>query len=181
MDSSRLFTTRSLLAIALVSFAAVGITTIEPWPVRGQDRAPGLTGIDRADEVIMARQLLMDGIDEEMQPIDIAGAGKDTPLEGLKTHASRIRSMMPAFPHLFPPQTKPGTSADGSASTTTATAAIWERFEDFYKLAQAATMAAYDASQAADLNEFKQHGAKLRALCDGCHAVYMKVETPPPP
>jgi Cytochrome C' len=85
----------------------------------------------------MARQLLMDGIDEEMQPIDIAGAGKDTPLEELKAHASRISTMFPAFPHLFPPQTKPGTSADAAAIPTTATAAVWEKFDDFYKLSQA--------------------------------------------
>jgi cytochrome c556 len=167
--------------LALSALTALGIATLEPWPAAGQGREPGLTGSDRADDVIMARQLLMDGIDEEMQPIDIAGAGKDTPLEELKAHASRISNMMPAFPHLFPPQTTPATSADGSASPTTATAAIWERFDDFYKLSQAAATTAYDASQAADLNEFKQHGAKLRALCDGCHAVYMKVETPPPP
>jgi cytochrome c556 len=89
--------------------------------------------------------------------------------------------MFPAFPHLFPPQTKPGTSADASAIPTTATAAVWEKFDDFYKLSQAAATTAYDASQAADLQAFKEQAAKLRALCDGCHAVYMKVETPPPP
>jgi len=43
-------------------------------------------------------------------------------------------------------------------------------------------MTAYDASQAADLHPaYKEHGAKLRALCDGCHAQYMKVEQPSPP
>ena len=167
--------------LVLSALTALGIAELGPPPAAGQSREPGLTGIERADDVIMARQLLMDGIDEEMQPIDIAVAGKDTPLEELKTHASRISNMMPAFPHLFPPQTKPATSADGSASPTTATAAIWERFDDFYNLAQATAMTAYDASQAADLTQFKEHGAKLRALCDGCHAQYMKVEQPSPP
>jgi cytochrome c556 len=165
-------------AAAALLVAALAVTS---FTTQGQERAPGLTGGDRADDVIMARQLLMDAIDEEMQPIDLAGAGRDTPLDDLKAHATRISNMMPAFGHLFPPQTKPGTPADGSASPTTATTAIWERFDDFYMLVQAAAMAAYDASQAADLKEFHQHGAKLRALCDGCHAQYMKVEQPPPP
>jgi cytochrome c556 len=175
------FINSSLVMTALLSLAVFAVTIMGPLAARGQDRAPGLTGASHPDDVVMARQLLMDGIDEEMQPIDIAGAGKDTPLEELKAHASRISTMFPAFPHLFPPQTKPGTSADASAIPTTATAAVWERFDDFYKLSQAAATAAYDASQAADLQSFKEQAAKLRALCDGCHAVYMKVETPPPP
>jgi cytochrome c556 len=160
---------------------ALGVAALRELPAAGQSREPGLTGADRADEVIMARQLLKDGVDEEMQPIDLAGAGQNTPLDELKAHANRISTMITAFPHLFPPQTKPGTSADGSPSLTTATPAVWDRFDDFYKMAQLAAMTAYEASQAADLKEFLEHGTKLRALCDGCHAQYMKVEPPPPP
>jgi len=167
------------MAGAVAALAALGIVMLVS--ATGQNREPGLTGADRADDVIMARQLLKDGVEEEMQPIDLAGAGQDTPLEQLKAHANRISTLLTAFPHLFPPQTKPGPSADGSPSLTTATTAVWERFDDFYKMAQLAAMTAYDASQAADLKEFKEHGTKLRALCDGCHAVYMKVEQPSPP
>ena len=175
------FTPKVLVPIAALAVAALDITAFGPFPAAGQTREPGLTGIDRAEEVVMARQLLMDAIDEEMQPIDLSGAGQDTPLDTLKAHATRISNIMPAFAHLFPPQTKPVTTADGSSSPTTAAAAVWDNFDDFYKLVQAAAMAAYDASQAADLKEFHEHGAKLRALCDGCHAVYMKVEQPSPP
>src|SRR5262245_39474454 len=175
------FNWKSSLPIGVFAVVTVGIAALGPFPATGQNREPGLTGVDRADEVVMARQLLMDAIDEEMQPIDLSGAGTNTPLDTLKAHATRISNIMPAFAHMFPPQTKPGKAADGSASTTTATMAIWERFDDFYKLVQDSAMIAYDASQAADLKGFHEQGAKLRAMCDGCHAQYMKVEAPPPP
>ena len=55
---------------------------------RGQDKAPGLTGIDRADEVVMARQLVMDGIEDEMMAIETGPSGKELALGELKAHAS---------------------------------------------------------------------------------------------
>jgi cytochrome c556 len=123
----------------------------------------------------------MDGIDAEMMPIDLFGAGTAYPLADLKAHADRISTLLTAFPHLFPPQTRPGPAADGSPSPTTATLAIWEQFDDFYAKAQAAAMLAYDTSQAGDAEQLKEQGKKLRAACDGCHAQYMHVEPPPKP
>jgi cytochrome c556 len=176
--SRALFAAVPLLAASL---AALAVTMTGQPTARGEDRVPGLTGIDRADEVIQARQLLMDGIDADMMAIDLFGAGQDYPLAELTARADRISTSLTAFPHLFPPQTKPGKTADGSPSPTTATPAIWERFDDFYGKAQAAAKLAYETSQAANANALKEQGAKLRAACDGCHAQYMRVEPPSPP
>jgi cytochrome c556 len=175
--------TAALAAVPLIaaSLAALAVTMTGPPTARSQDRVPGLTGIDRAEEVIQARQLLMDGIDADMMAIDLFGAGQNYPLAELTAHADRISTLLTAFPHLFPPQTKPGKAADGSPIPTTATPEIWERFDDFYGKAQAAAKIAYDASQAANADALKEQGAKLRAACDGCHAQYMRVEPPSPP
>jgi cytochrome c556 len=163
----------SVAAVALAAALATAPTA------RGQDRVPGLTGADHADDVVMARQLLMDGVDENMMAIDLYGAGTDAPLADLKARADRISTLLSAFPHLFPPQTKP---SDKLATPTTATPAIWESFDAFYGMAQTAATTAFEASKADTTAEkFKELGAQLRAACDGCHAKYMHVEGPSKP
>jgi cytochrome c556 len=147
----------------------------------GEDRVPGLTGTDRPDEVVQARQLLMDGMETEMAVIELALEGNAPQLDDLKARSDRISILLTAFPHLFPPQTKPGVSADGSPSITTATPAIWQNFDAFYGIAKDAATAAYDASQAGTADQFREQVKKLRSGCDGCHAQYMRVETPAPP
>ena len=100
----RSFTICAIVALAAFGLAATGQMTT---PGHGQERVPGLTGIDRADDVVTARQLLMEGIDDEMRDVDLAAGGQDFPLEDLKSHAYMISTLLSAFPHLFPPQTKP--------------------------------------------------------------------------
>jgi cytochrome c556 len=146
---------------------------------RAQERVPGLTGIDRAGDVVQARQLLMSGIEEEMQAIDVVAGGKDLPLDDLKANAYRINIMLAAFPHLFPPQTKPSTGPD--ALSTAAAPEIWQSFDDFYGQVEVAAAVAYEASQVSEIGPFRERAVKLRAACDGCHGKYMKVETPPRP
>ncbi len=146
-------------------------------PAAGQGQTTGLTGIDKPGDVVQARQLLMDGIDEDMHDIDLAGTGQVTGLDDLKTHADRISTLLTAFPHLFPPQTQPSPDAP---VPTTASPAVWKEFADFYDRAAAAAKTALDASQAGTLDQFKPLGAQLRAACDGCHAKYMVVEQPKP-
>src|SRR6266550_204432 len=97
---------------------------------RAEQRVPGLTGIDHAADVVQARQLLMSGMEEEMQPIDLAAGDKDIPLDDLKSNAYRINIMLAAFPHLFPPETKPGPDT----FSTAAAPEIWQDFEAFYTL-----------------------------------------------
>src|SRR5215470_15618264 len=167
--------------LATGTLLALAVMVAGPWTVRSEDRVPGLTGTDRPDEVVQARQLVMDGIETEMGVIELALEGKAPDLGDLKARADRISTLLTAFPHLFPPQTKPGVSADGSPSLTTATLAIWQNFDAFYGIAKNAATAAYDASQAGTADQFREHTKKLRGGCDGCHAQYMKVEPPSPP
>jgi cytochrome c556 len=156
---------------------------IAPWTkVRSEDRVPGLTGIDRSDDVIQARQLLMDSVEAEMMDIEIGLESKAPPrFEDLKARADRISTLLTAFPHLFPPQTKPGVAADGSPINTTATLALWQNFDAFYDIAKGSATTAYDATQAGTAEQFREQAKKLRVACDGCHAQYMKVAPPSPP
>jgi cytochrome c556 len=144
---------------------------------RAEQRVPGLTGIDHAADVVQARQLLMSGIEEDMQPIDLVAGGRDLPLDEVKSNAYRINIMLAAFPHLFPPQTKPGPDE----FSTAAAPAIWQDFDAFYSQSDAAAKVAYDASQATAIDQFRESAKKLRAACDGCHGKYMKVDAPTPP
>ncbi len=167
--------------LAVAAVIALMVTVAVSAKVRGEDRVPGLTGIDRSDDVIAARQLLMDGIESEMMVIELALQGNAPQLDDLKARADRISTLLTAFPHLFPPQTKPGVAADGSPINTTATPAIWQNFDAFYGIAKDAATTAYDASQAGASDKFAEQVKKLRGACDGCHAQYMKVEPPSPP
>ncbi len=166
---------------AAAAVLALTIAVIAPAPVRSDDRVAGLTGTDRPDDVIAARQLVMDGVESEMMVIELGLEGSAPQFDDLKARADRISTLLTAFPHLFPPQTKPGTAADGSAINTTATPAIWQNFDAFYDMAKGAATTAYDASQAGTADLFRQHAKKLRDACDGCHAQYMHVEPPSPP
>jgi cytochrome c556 len=182
---SRSFSKRGLMTSrnrAAIAVSAVLLSLC--WsmgPGNGQERAPGLTGADHADDVIQARQLLMDGIDSEMADIDLAAGGQEFKIADLQTHAFAINTLLTAFPHLFPPQTKPATSPDGSPVSTSAVPAIWQNFEEFYGRSQAAAALAFDAGQAKTLEQFRAIATKLRAACDGCHATYMQVAQPTPP
>jgi cytochrome c556 len=166
---------------AIAATVVLAIVAIASAHVRSEDRIPGLTGIDRSDDVIQARQLLMDGIESEMMVIELGLEGKAPQIDDLKARADRISTLLTAFPHLFPPQTKPGVAADGTPVNTTATPAVWQDFDAFYGIAKDAAMTAYDASQAGAADGFREQVKKLRVACDGCHAQYMHVEPPSPP
>jgi cytochrome c556 len=165
---------RIVIAGAWLAVAAAAVVVL---PAAGHGQNAGLTGIDKPGDVVQARQLLMDGIDEDMHDIDLAGTGQVTHLDDLKAHADRISTLLTAFPHLFPPQTQPSPDAP---VPTTASPAVWKEFADFYGRAAAAAKTALDASQAGTLDQFKPLGTQLRAACDGCHAKYMVVEQPKP-
>jgi len=167
--------------LAIATMIALGVMVAASAKVRSEDRVPGLTGIDRPDDVIAARQLLMDGVESEMMVIELGLEGNAPQFDDLKARADRISTLLTAFPHLFPPQTKPGVAADGSPINTTATPAIWQDFDAFYGIAKNAATTAYDASQAGTADQFREQAKKLRSACDGCHAQFMHVEAPSPP
>lgn len=159
---------------ALLSFLVVAAVALAPWMVLGQARAPGLTGADRPDDVIQARQLLMDGVETEMNVIELAtDAGRKFEFADLQSRAYMISTLLTVLPHLFPPETKPSVGADGTPSATVASSAIWDDFDRFYANAQAASEAALQASQAPDMDRYRARAARLREACDSCHATYM--------
>jgi cytochrome c556 len=166
--------------MAALMAVCAAIATAAPQTLCAQDKIPGLTGVDHRDDVIMARQTVMDGLEDEMMTIEVAPGGKEIPLSDLKTSAFRINTLLMAFPHLFPPQTKPAASADASPNTA-ADPKIWQNFDDFYSKVQAAAAIAFDAGQADNIAGFRDQAKKLRVACDGCHAQYMHVEQPPTP
>jgi len=127
----------------------------------------------------MARKLLMEGMEEDMMVVELSVEGTGFKLPDLQARDYSMNRLLAAFPHLFPPQTKPPT--DASPSSTSASPAIWENFDDFYGKVMAAAMTAFDAGQAADADAFKAQVKLLRAQCDTCHAQYMKVDSPSPP
>src|SRR5262245_37722457 len=155
-------------ALAAAATVALSVRVAAAVKVHSEDRVPGLTGIDRSDDVIGARQLLMDGVESEMMVIELGLEGSAPQFDDLKARADRISTLLTAFPHLFPPQTKPGVAADGSPSLTTATLALWQDFDAFYGIAKGAANTAYDASQAGTADQFREQAKKLRAACDGC-------------
>ena len=170
---------QSVARILKIGIAATWVLAVAAGlSASAQNDRTGLTGGDRADDVIMARQLLMEGLEEEMMAVELT-ADKDFKLPDMQTRAYNMNRLLTAFPHLFPPQTKPPT--DGSSSTTSASPAVWESFDDFYGKVMAAAMTAFEAGQAEDADKFKEKAKLLRAQCDGCHAQYMKVEAPSPP
>src|SRR5262245_63677883 len=84
----------SIVAIVLAGAAVLLATPFAPWQARAEQRVPGLTGIDRAGDVVQARQLLMSGVEEGMQAIDVVGVGKDLLLDDIKDNAYRINMLL---------------------------------------------------------------------------------------
>ncbi len=124
----------------------------------------GLTGQDKAADVVQARQLLMDTVEENMMVIDSVVAGKDAPLGDLKARAYLINTLATAFPHLFPPQTKPPSGPEDPGFQTNATLVLWQEFPAFYQSVQDFAAIALDASQTSDMTKFRDYGRQLTRL-----------------
>jgi cytochrome c556 len=163
--------------------AVVGMAALLGGPLLavGQGTDPSFTGISRPDDLIIARQALMQINETAMMPIDRASNGEDVPLDVLQQQAFTISTVLSVAPHLFPSTTKPVFLPDGSPPATAATEAIWKDFDAFYDQMMDASNIAYDASQAPDIGKFREMGKKLRAACDSCHEVAMKVFDPTKP
>lgn len=182
MNTAKLFMLqckRRWLAAPMIGVVAAGLLLAPA--ARGADPDAGLTGKSHPEDVIMARQLLMDGVEQAMMAVEVALGGREARIADLQAQAYTINILLSAFPHMFPPETAPVTSADGSSNGTTATPELWDNFDDFYDQAQAAATAAFDVSQAGDLPKMREAAARLRNGCDTCHAQYMHVPDPVAP
>ena len=97
---------------------------------------------------------------------------KDLALPLLQAQAYQIHAGLSAFPHLFPPDSRPGTLSTAAAPK------VWETFEAFYADAAAAAELAFKMSQAQDRPALDAQAKELRAACEACHAAYMHVVEP---
>jgi len=159
-----------LLCGGLLSAACLFAPCVAP----GQEQ-----GVTPPKDTIFARKILMGGISENMDEIEamLAPEGRLNLAEG-QEHADTISIMLMAFPHMFPASTNQWVAgADRDPATDTyASPDVWARFPDFYRLADAASKIAFAASRAKRADEFNAQIVQLRAACDGCHAVYQKVD-----
>ena len=136
------------------------------------------TGETRPAEVIVARQELMEHIEELMEPIDSLQVGSTPDPAKVAQHAEVIGAMLTAVPHLFPPTTN---LYDPSSiePKTLALPAVWTDFDSFYQLARAAAAAAARLAKAEGMDAQRDAAIALRGTCDGCHALFLRKYVPP--
>jgi len=173
------------LAHSFLSSFQAGLTTVLvsglllSAPAQAQEAKTGLTGEAHAADLVQARQMLMDAVEEQMMVIEAALVGKDPKLMDLQNRSYQMNIYFSAFPHLFAPQTQPPKGNDDPGYQTNALPKIWQSFEVFYDAVQNAAGVSLAASQAKDMAQFKAEMQKLRNACDSCHADYMAVITDP--
>jgi cytochrome c556 len=173
------FLARPAITAGLVGVVIAAVMAGAPLTATGADTDPSLTGISHADDLVMARQLLMDSIETAMGPIDRAASGENIDLAMLKNFAYTIYTNLSVAPHLFPSTTKPVIGADGSPTPASAASPdIWKDFDAFYDQFTESANTAYDMSQAKDNATFVIKAKDLRMDCDGCHAKSMNVFDP---
>jgi hypothetical protein len=89
--------TRISGGLAVAAIMALSVMVAGTLKVYTEDRVPGLTGMDRSDDVIQARQLLLDGIESEMMVIELGLEGRAPQLDDQKARADRISTLLTAF------------------------------------------------------------------------------------
>ena len=134
---------------------------------------PSWTGLTHPQEVILARQELMEFIEALMKPIDLITVDVPASSAVLKEHAEVITAMLTAVPHLFPPTTNLYDQSKAE-QVTIALPAIWENFEGFHALAANAVKAGEAMAAAEGIEAQKKASVALRAACDACHAGFMR-------
>jgi cytochrome c556 len=152
---------------ALLAAGALGLGAV----ALGQDQSAATT-----KDVIFARKILMDTINENMDDLEaMVASGKIDMNEG-RDHSNIVSVMLMAFPHMFPPASnewKPNAALDPGTDTF-ASPDLWSNFTEFYKMSDVASKAAFEASRARTEDEFKKSIGNLRGACDGCHARFLK-------
>jgi cytochrome c556 len=164
----RIFAVCALLATTAAVAASASV------PGKGE----GWTGITRPGDVIVARQELMEHIEELMEPIDTIQVVDTDDLDTLRHNGEIISAMLLALPHLFPPTTNLYDPKVVEPKTL-ALPPIWKNFDNFYTLATAASKAAEDLSQTQGKAAMKRASLRLRGSCDACHSVFLRPYVPP--
>ncbi len=140
--------------------------------------APGWTGLSRPQDVITARQELMEEAEKLMQPIDTTQVKDVTDAGGVRAAAGTVSAMLLALPHLFPPTTNLYDPASQTPATL-ALPAIWKNFGHFYSLATQAASAAQILSETQGKAQLRAASLRLRGACDACHTLYLRHYDPP--
>lgn len=161
---------RMLMICALLATTAA--------PAQDVGKGQGWTGVTRPREVIVARQELMEHIEELMEPIDTIQVKDSNDLATLRHNGEVISAMLLALPHLFPPTTNLY-DPKVTQPETLALPPIWKSFDNFYTLATAASKAAADLSETETNAAMKTASLKLRASCDACHTLFLRPYVPP--
>jgi cytochrome c556 len=161
--------------MALVCSAGiVGLNAQQP----AVDDRPGWTGITAPEEVIEARRGLMDELERLIGPIDTFTVSGTADLAQLQSAGMTISRMLLAVPHLFPPTTDLYDPTVLESPTNTLPA-LWRDFDTFFALAEASEIAATALTSADGAEAVRAAARGLRASCDACHALYLKVYVPP--
>jgi cytochrome c556 len=134
---------------------------------------PGWTGVTKVKDVIIARQELMEHAEILMEPIDTITVKEVEHEDQLRSNAEAIGAMIGALPHLFPPTTNLY-DPKVQEPKTLALPTIWKDFDDFYKLATAASVAAEAMADTHGKQQLRAASLRLRASCDACHALYLR-------
>ncbi|HMA11689.1 MAG TPA: cytochrome c [Steroidobacteraceae bacterium] len=141
---------------------------------------PGWTGLTKPKDVIHARGELMDHMEELMRPIDTITVtpGPVKNVDQLHFNAEVVGAILTAVPHLFPPTTNLYDPKSTSPETI-ALPGIWQNWDSFYRLAQAAAKSAEEFAQTTGGPQLRAASRRLRASCDACHTLYLrKYESP---
>lgn len=156
----------------LVQAAVAALWATAASAQTGTPAEPGWTGATHPDDVIAARRNLMLELEEQMQPIDSHAVGAAAEPAELREAARAIAAMLGAVPHLFPPTTN-RYDPDAEIPATLALPVVWENFQGFYALADAAADAATRLAETELASDLPAASQALRGACDACHSVYM--------
>jgi cytochrome c556 len=162
---------RIVIATTLLTALAAAGSAPAANPAPGKD--PSWTGVTRPKDVIVARQELMEHIEELMEPIDTITVKDTDDLDTLRRNGEVISAMLAALPHLFPPTTNLYDPRDAEPKTL-ALPPIWKNFDNFYTLAGAASKAATALSETETKPAMKSASLALRASCDACHTLFLR-------
>jgi cytochrome c556 len=156
----------------IAAIAIAGLIGTAPMAI-AQEQSAATT-----KDVIFARKILMSTISGNIDQIEGMISTAKIDLDDGREHADTISVMLMAFPHLFPPSSNQWKAdADLDPGTDTfASPDLWANYSAFYARAAAASKTAYELSRADKEAEFKSRAVELRAACNACHALYLKVQ-----
>jgi cytochrome c556 len=160
---------RSLRRIAAASLVAGCL-------VQGGAVAAGDETTTTTQDVILARKVMMNSIEEYVNRINWMISAREINLSEARGYADTVSVMLMAFPHLFPPssnQWKEDAERD-PVTDTMASPDIWLRYPQFYEMAATASKTAYDMSRADNEEDLKSLHRALGVVCDLCHSLYLK-------